>query len=118
MQVKGRLLDPRIVRGVGRNLEKGGQMNKVTRAKRAEIFRPETTPTIRKTALAVLVPGGSLASQTLQSQGKGGSGDFACSELCPWNSIITRYVTGNRKCSTARNAHACCSLATKSKPRI
>ena len=30
-------------------------MNKVTRAKRAEIFQPETTPTIRKTALAVLV---------------------------------------------------------------
>ena len=48
----------------------------------------------------------SLASQTLQSQGKGGSGDFACSELSPWNSIITRYVTGNRKCFTARDAHA------------
>ena len=38
-----------LLRGVGRNLEKRGQMNEVTRAKRAKNFRPETTPTIRKT---------------------------------------------------------------------
>ena len=47
-----------ISRGVGRNLEKGGQVNEVTRAKHAKNFRPETTPTIRKPHYAVLVPGG------------------------------------------------------------
>ena len=37
-----------LSRGVGRNLEKGGIMDEIARAKRAKNLQPETMPTIRK----------------------------------------------------------------------